>query len=79
MGRRLLPVVKRNVKSLATQGVAKLDRKNWFLPPTFHRSSSITHGLVKLLTFYFTNRDRHLSNQHGPSYMVSDRQGSAAK
>ena len=46
--------------------MAKLDRKNWFLPPTLNRSSSVEHGLAKLLTFYFTARGRPLSKPHGP-------------
>ena len=46
--------------------MAKLDRKNCFLPPTLNRSSSVKHGLAKLLTFYFTARDCPLSKPHGP-------------
>ena len=30
------------------------------------RSSSVKHGLAKLLIFYFTTRDRPLSKPHGP-------------
>ena len=46
--------------------MTELDRKNWFLPRTFHRSSSVTAGLAKLLIFYFTSRDRPLSKPHDP-------------
>ena len=35
----------------STLFAAKLDRKNCFLPPTFHRSSSVTHELAKLWHF----------------------------
>ena len=34
--------------------------------PIFHRSNSVTQGLVKLLTFYFTTRGRSLSNAPSP-------------
>ena len=44
----------------------KLDRKNWFLPPTLNRSSSVKHGFAKLLPFYFTARGRPLSKSRGP-------------
>ena len=30
------------------------------------RHGNVTHGLAKLLTFYFTARDRPLSKPHGP-------------
>jgi len=46
--------------------MVKLDRKNSFLPPTLNRCSSVEHGPAKLLTFYFTARDRPLSKPHGP-------------
>ena len=32
--------------------------KNWFSPPILNRSSSVKHGVAKLLTFYFTARGR---------------------
>ena len=40
--------------------------KKLFLAQTLHRSSSVTHELAKLLTFYFTTRDRPWSKSHGP-------------
>ena len=51
---------------MASPCVTKRDWKNWFLPPIFHRSSSGTHWLAKLLVFYFTISDRPLSKPHGP-------------
>jgi len=60
------PAVEQNVKSPATPCVAKLDRKNWFLPPTLNRSSSVKHGLAKPLTLHLTARDRPPSKPHGP-------------
>ena len=38
--------------------VTKLEWKNCFLSPTFHRSSSVIHGLAKILIFYFITRER---------------------
>jgi len=40
--------------------------KKMVLPPVLNRSSSVEHGLAKLLTFYFTARGRSLSKPHGP-------------
>ena len=34
--------------------------------PTLNRSSSVEHGVAKLLTLYFTARDRPLLKPYGP-------------
>ena len=39
--------------------------KKLFLPQTLNRSSSVKHELAKLLTFYFTAKNRPLSKSHG--------------
>ena len=44
----------------------EIRQKNWILPQTFHRCSSVTDGLAKLWTFDLETRDRSLSKPHDP-------------
>ena len=42
------------------------NEKNWFWRPIFHRSYSVTQGVVKLLTRDFTTKDHPLLKPHSP-------------
>ena len=58
--------VKSNVKSMASPCLTELDRFKVEGKKQFFRSYFATHGVARLLTFYFTIRDRPLSKPHSP-------------
>ena len=71
-------VVKSIIKSLAVHVWQNCNEKKQFSRPTFHRYNSITQGVAKLLTRYFTTSDHPLLKPHSSWPAGDPCQGSAA-